>query len=195
MALRASDIFIGLPDQPTTGAIFSAAAGTATPTTIPTTGSVTGFVGSGYVTDDGVEVSPNWSTSKLTEWSGNAVRTLLESFEGTITFSLMGLLDEDSVKQAFGATNVTVTAATSAHGKQMAISLGTTLPDEQAWVFLMKDGDSRAMICVPRGQVSAIDTIAFNRNNAAAIPVTLDCLADSNGKSIYIYTDDGLATS
>ena len=73
--------------------------------------------------------------------------------------------------------------------------MGSVLPEERAWVFKMKDGDAKALIVIPRGQVSAVDTLAFNRNNSANLPVTLDCLADTSGKSIYIYTDDGVTTA
>ena len=194
MAVNSKGIFIGLPDQLTTGAILTAP----TNSTLPTSATDTidaAFKDSGYVTEDGVSVSPTWNTNKLHDWSGANVRTMLDSFEGQITFSLMELLSEESAKQVFGSANVTKTAATSTHGTQLAIAIGSSLPDECAWVFKMKDGDAKILIVIPRGQVSAVDTIAFNRNNSANLPVTLDCLQDSTGKSIYIYTDDGVTTA
>lgn len=190
----ASTIFVGLPEQLTTGAVMTAAKGTTLPASADA--ALTGFTGSGYVTEDGIQVSPTWNTNKLHEWSGAAVRTLLESFEGQITFSLMNLLDEESAKQAFGAAMVTKTAATAAHGTQLKIKMGGTLPEEKVWVFKMKDGDAKVLVCVPRGQVAAIDAIEFNRNNSANISVTLDCLHDDTaGCSIVILTDDGVATA
>lgn len=194
MAVDAKKIFIGLPDQATTGAILTAPVGTALPTSAVDTLNVA-FKDSGYVTEDGVNVSPTWNTNKLPDWSGANVRTMLDSFEGQVSFSLMELLDEESAKQVFGASNVTKTAANSTHGTQLAITMGSVLPEERAWVFKMKDGDAKALIVIPRGQVSAVDTLAFNRNNSANLPVTLDCLADTSGKSIYIYTDDGVTTA
>ena len=194
MAVDAKKIFIGLPDQATTGAILTAPVGTALPTSAVDTLNVA-FKDSGYVTEDGVNVSPTWNTNKLHDWSGANVRTMLDSFEGQVSFSLMEMLDEQSVKQVFGASNVTKTAANSTHGTQLNISMGSTLPEELAWVFKMKDGDAKVLIVIPRGQVSAVDTLAFNRNNSANLPVTLDCLADSSGKSIYIMTDDGVTTA
>ena len=194
MTVNAKGIFIGLPDQLTTGAILTAPTGTALPTSATDTLNVA-FKDSGYVSEDGVSVSPTWNTNKLHDWSGANVRTLLDSFEGQISFALMELLSEESAKQVFGSSNVSKTAANSTHGTQLAISIGSTLPDERAWVFKMKDGNAKALIVVPRGQVSAVDSIAFNRNNSANLPVTLDCLQDSSGKSIYIYTDDGVTTA
>lgn len=194
MAVDANKIFIGLPDQATTGAILTAPVGTTLPTSAVDTLNVA-FKDSGYVTEDGVNVSPTWNTNKLHDWSGANVRTMLDSFEGQVSFSLMEMLDEQSVKQVFGAANVTKTAANSTHGTQLNISMGSTLPEELAWVFKMKDGDAKVLIVIPRGQVSAVDTLAFNRNNSANLPVTLDCLADANGKSIYIMTDDGVTTA
>lgn len=194
MTVNASGIFIGLPDQLTTGAILTAPVGTTLPTSAVDTLNVA-FKDSGYVTEDGVSVSPTWNTNKLHDWSGANVRTMLDSFEGQISFALMELLSEESAKQVFGASNVTKTAASSSHGTQLNISIGNTLPEERAWVFKMKDGNAKALIVIPRGQVSAVDTIAFNRNNSANLPVTLDCLQDSSGKSIYIMTDDGVMSA
>ena len=194
MAVDAKQIFIGLPDQSTTGAILTAAVGTTLPTSAVDTLNVA-FKDSGYVTEDGVNVSPTCNTNKLHDWSGANVRTMLDSFEGQVSFSLMELLDEQSAKQVFGASNVTKTVANSTHGEQLAITMGSVLPEELSWVFKMKDGNAKALIVIPRGQVSAVDTLAFNRNNSANLPVTLDCLADSTGKSIYIYTDDGVTTA
>ena len=57
MAVDAKKIFIGLPDQATTGAILTAPVGTALPTSAVDTLNVA-FKDSGYVTEDGVNVSP-----------------------------------------------------------------------------------------------------------------------------------------
>lgn len=193
MAVNADNIFIGLPDQSTTGAVMTAPVGTTAPTSVSST--LTGFTASGYVSEDGMTLSPSWNTTDLHDWSGSVVRTLLDDFTGEISLSEIEFLGEEGAKHCFGENNVTVSAATSTHGTQLTVALGTDLPDEVSWAFKMKDGDRKVLVYVPRGQVVSIDSIAFNRNNAAPLPYTISCHADSTGKSIYIFTDDGVTSA
>ena len=194
MAVNSSNVFIGLGDQGTTGAVGTAAKGTALPTN-PFGSTWTGWTFSGYVSEDGVSLSPSWSTTPLKEWNGATVRTLLDGFDGTISLTEIEFLSEEGAKHCFGSNNVTATAANTTHGNQLQINIGTTMPEAKAWVFRMKDGDHKAVVYVPNGQVTSIDSIAFNRNNAAGLPYTITCNDDGTGKSIYIYTDDGQVTS
>lgn len=194
MPLNANDVYIGLPDQTsTTGAILCAPVGTALPTkATDTIGS--GFQSSGYVSEDGLSVAPSWSTTDIKDWSGASVRKILDSFDGEISWTIIQL-DYEGACQAFGSNNVTKTAATSSSGTQLKIKLGTTLPEERAYVFKIKDGKKKVLICVPRGQISGIDAISFNKSNAVGVPVKLATLADADGNCIYIYTDDGVFTA
>lgn len=193
MPINANDVYIGMPDQSTTGAIFTAPVGT----TLPTVATATldnAFVSSGYVSEDGLSVAPSWSTSDIKDWSGATVRKLIDSFDGEISWTELQLSYEGAC-MAFGANNVTKTNASTSHGVQLAIALGTELPEERAYVFKIKDGDKKVLIVVPRGQVSAVDALSFNKSNAVGLPIKLSALADASGKSIYIYTDDGVTTA
>ena len=96
---------------------------------------------------------------------------------------------------AFGSANVTTAAATTTHGAQVKAALGAYLPEEQAWVFLMKDGDARIVIAVPDGQITEVGEVTFASNAAVGWNVTLSCYPDANGNSIYIMTDDGVVTA
>ena len=194
MAVNADNVFIGLADQGTTGAVGTAAEGTALPTN-PFGSTWTGWTFSGYVSEDGLSLSPSWSTTPLKEWNGATVRTLLDDFTGEISLTEIEFLSEAGAKHCFGENNVTATAANTTHGNQLTVSLGPTLPEARAWVFRMKDGDRKAVVYVPNGQVTAIDSIGFNRNNAAGLPYTITCNDDGTGHIIYIYTDDGQVTS
>ena len=80
-------------------------------------------------------------------------------------------------------------------GAQVQAALGAYLPEEQAWVFLMKDGDARIVIVVPDGQITEVGEVTFASNSAVGWQVTLSCYPDANGNSIYIMTDDGVTTA
>lgn len=189
-------IFVAQPDQSVTGMVLDAPLGTTLPTGFDPSGDIQidpAFVGSGYVSEDGVSLSPSWETTALKDMSGSTVRTMLDEFTGEITFSLMNILDEKSAKQVFGEGNVQYQKAVSGEkrGNLMTISIGATLPPERSWIFKMKDGNAKVVIVVPKGQITALDSIEFNKSNSANLPATLTCTPDSNGKSIYIYANDG----
>ena len=192
-----SDVRVGAPEQSTTGAIKHAPLGTTLPTleSISTSGVVldNAFTGNEYVSEDGLTLSPSMSTSDIKDWSGAVVRKLLESFDGTLSWTMIST-DENALKISFGDDYVTKNAATISHGTQLRAALGAHLPDEQSWVFLMKDGDARIVIVVPDGQITEVGDVTFKSNEAVGWNVTLSCYPDSAGHSIYIMTDDGVVT-
>ncbi len=143
------------------------------------------------MSQDGVALTPEYSTTDIVDWSGATVRRLLESFNGTIAWSHIQL-DINSLRNAFGAANVTLTPAAAMHGEQIAVKIGAHLPDPKAWCFKMKDGANLIRIVVPNGQITSVDEMVFNKSNQIPLPVTLSCYPDADGESIYIYTDDGV---
>ena len=193
-----NEVRVGAPDQATTGAILHAPIGTALPTmsSISKTGVTinSAFKGNEYVSEDGLTLSPSRSTTEIKDWSGSTVRKLLESFDGTLTWTMIST-NKDALAIAFGSNNVTYSTASSTHGNQAQAALGAYLPEEQAWLFLMKDGNARIIIAVPDGQITEVGDVTFASNAAVGWQVTLSCYPDSSGKSIYIITDDGQWTA
>lgn len=191
------DVRIGAPEQSTTGAIKHAPLGTALPTlsSISKTGvTIDGaFTGNEYVSEDGLTLAPSISTTDIKDWSGATVRKVLESFDGTLSWTMIST-NEGAMKVAFGDAHVTTSAATAQHGNQVQAAVGAHMPDAQSWVFLMKDGDARVVIVVPNGQVTEIGEVTFASNAAIGWQVTLSCYPDTNNECIYIMTDDGVVT-
>ena len=188
-ALNAEEVYVGIPDQQTTGAILCAPIGTQLPTSAKDP-LAEAFKGSGYVSEDGLSLSTDYSTSEIKEWSGSIIRKILEQFDGTITWKEISL-NYESACHAFGEEHVKKTDAAGENGNQLMISIGAHMPAAKSWVFKMKDGDKRMLIVVPNGQVTAMDGIDFNATSAVGFPLTLSCYDDGTGNSIYIYTDDG----
>ncbi|WP_421572280.1 hypothetical protein M1L65_05875 [Slackia exigua] len=187
--LDVSKVLVGSPDQATTGAILDAPVGTPLPKSAVEALDAK-FASSGYITSDGVKVSTDRKTSDIADWSGSTVRKLLQSFDGTISWSEMQMSVE-SLRHAFGASAVKETQANNQHGNQVSLELSASMPEARSWVFKMKDGKARMLIVVPNGQVTDVDSLTFNSSDAIALPVTLSCYPDASGVSIYIYTDDG----
>lgn len=193
-----SDVRIGAPDQKTTGAIKHAPIGT----TLPSLSSITkaavtldpAFTGNEYVSEDGLTLTPSMSTTEIKDWSGSTVRKVLESFDGTLNWTMIST-NAGALGVAFGADHVETNAATLEHGAQIRASLGAHLPEAQSWVFLMKDGDARIVIVVPNGQITEVSETTFASNAAVGWAVTLSCYPDESGECIYIMTDDGVVTA
>lgn len=193
-----SDVRVGAPDQLTTGAIKHAPIGT----TLPTLSSITAsgvaldseFEGNEYVSEDGLTLSPSISTTDIKDWSGATVRKVLETFDGTLSWTMIST-NAGALGVAFGAEHVTTSAATSAHGTQVMVELGAYLPEAQSWVFLMKDGNARIVVIVPNGQVTEVGEVTFAANAAIGWNVTLSTYPDESGNSIYILTDDGVTSA
>jgi len=192
------NVRIGAPEQKTTGAIKRAPVGT----TLPTLSSISAsgvtlneaFKGNYYVSEEGLTLTPTKNTNDIKDWSGAVVRKVLESFDGTLSWKMIETND-DTLGTAFGDSNVTKVAANTSHGNQVSVSVGAELPSPESYVFLMKDGNARIVIVVPKGQITELDEINFASNAAVGWGVKLATYPDSDGKNIYIYTDDGEVTS
>lgn len=194
MAVNAQKVYVGTPDQLTTGAVLHAPVGTDLPTLTDLTPSAVtidpAFKDGGYVSSDGLTLTPDMSTSDINDWSGALVRRVLETFNGEVSFSLIQT-DDVTFKMAFGDDYVTVEEATASDGTKLMAKLGAHLPDPEAWIFKMKDGAARILIALPNAQVTAMDEITFNATDPIGWNLTLSCYPDSSGVSIYILTDDG----
>src|SRR5690606_8330251 len=103
-----------------------------------------------------------------------------------------------AARNYFGDDQVETTAATSgesAHGNQMRMALGKHELPTKAWYFKIKDGDRRALVMVPHGQVTDRGEIPLNSTAAITLPVTLTTYPDTAGNNVYIFTDDGAVVS
>lgn len=198
MAVNGNNVRIGTPDQLTTGAVLVAPAGT----TVPGLDDLTpqgvtldgAFVGGGYVSSDGITLTPDFSTNDITDWSGSLIRRALELFDGTITWTMIETSAE-TFKMAVGDDYVEVRDADESHGTQVAASFGSRLSPVRTWVFKMKDGDARMLIVVPRGQITGMEEVAFTATDPVGWGLTLSTYPDEKGNNIYVLTDDGVVST
>lgn len=66
------------------------------------------------------------------------------------------------LKTIFGEDNVTETAKTTAHGNLTAVTVKEgVVSNEEAFLFLMKDGDDAFMLGTTKGFITSLDDIAF----------------------------------
>ncbi|HRN30124.1 MAG TPA: hypothetical protein PK890_10565 [Terrimesophilobacter sp.] len=193
MAVDSKNVFVGAPDQATTGAILTGVETNDIPETIDDF-VWDGLDDSGYVSADGVTITPSDTTQSILDWSGAEIRRILSEFTGEIAWTHLELSAE-AARNYFGDENVEITDATVASGTQMRAALGKNVLPTKAWYFKIKDGNRRAVVFVPHGQVSSRGEIPLVSTGAITLPVTLATYPDSAGQNIYIYTDDGVFSS
>lgn len=193
MSVESKNVFIGAPDQATTGAILTGPETDTIPATIDDF-VVTGLVDSGYVDEDGVTITPSESTESIKDWSLKVIRKVLTEFDGTIAWSHLEL-SQGALENYMGEDNVEVTDADATHGTRIRAAIGGVQRPVKAWYFKIKDGDRRALVMVPHGQVTERGEIALLASAAVKLPVTLTSYPDSAGNNIYIFTDDGVVAA
>ena len=121
MPVSASNVLIGAPDQKTTGAILSAPLGTGKPKDARDEIKGTGVEDSGYISEDGLTLTPDYSTNDIKDWSGAMVRRVLETFSGELSWAH---LETNEASLKVWAGDVTVKEATATTGKQLTAALG-----------------------------------------------------------------------
>lgn len=193
MAVDSKKIIIGAPDQSTTGAVAHAET-TATMPSDARSALSSDWIDNGYVSEDGVSVTPNYSTVEIKDWSRSTVRTLLDEFTGEVSFAYIQT-DYASLVSIFGEENVTKTDASATHGEQITVKIGARMAPAKAWCFSMKDGDARVRIVLPNAQPVLDGDLSFVANEPIRWALRLKCNADANGDNIIILTDDGETTT
>ena len=189
MPVALKSIFAGGPDQLVTGAINSAPAGTALPTD-ETTALNAAFKDSGYISDSGLKIGTNQSNTEITDWSGNVVRDILQSYGNSLTWEHLEW-NEESLKNFLGDNNVTAVKTTGSPTKITAKFNGDEMPTKE-WVFNIKDGIRKLRVVVPNGKVSERGEISFTKGDAVKLPITLKTYPDASGNHIYVYSSDGV---
>lgn len=173
-----------------TGMFYHAPAGTALPT-YPTETLNAAWVHVGDVTDAGITLGFEKSTVNLRNWANKIKRTVLTEHAETVQAPVMDTTEE-SLKTVFGDDAVTTTAANATHGKLVHVAMSqSALPDEEAYLFLMKDGDDAIAVGCEKGQITALDAVNFAPNGTINWVPTIT--AQDDGWEMI--TDDGQVTS
>ena len=188
MAVDNTKIIIGAPDQATTGAVAFADLDAELPTTATSQLDDATWTDGGYVSENGVTVTPTFSTTDIKDWSRASVRTLLNDFTGEVKFAFIQT-DYDSLVGIFGEDYV------SQSGDGITVKIGARMAPAKAWCFSMKDGDQRARIVLPNAQPVIDGDISFVANAPITWGVSLKCSADENGDAIIIITDEEATTT
>lgn len=168
-----------------TGMFYHAPAGTVLPT-YPSEALGNNWTEVGAISADGITFNSNWSFERLKNWANQIERMLPGDESGSVSAPVIDTTEE-SLKTIFGANNVTVTAATATHGKLISVDVtATSMPDAEAFLFLMKDDDDMLMIGTTKGYISELGEVAFQPDAAITWNPTITAdkwtIAKDNGQ-------------
>ena len=152
-----SDVKLGLGRS--TGMFYHAEAGTSLPTSAASDIPVA-WTEIGDVSDAGITLALNKSVTNLKNWANEIVRVIMTDHDETIQSPIM-VTTAEALKATLGEKNVTESS-----GKITASLSDGELPEEEAFLWVMKDGDDLMMIGCTRGQVSAVDNVTFAPGSA-----------------------------
>ena len=171
-----------------TGMFFHAPAGTALPA-YPSAELAEAWEEVGFVAQDGITWHHGRSGEVLKDWSNTIRRVLESSDDKTIAVPIISTTEE-VLKTIFGAGNVDAEAANTTHGNLLKVaSADGIMSGEEAFLFLMKDGDDMIAIGTTSGFISALDDITF----APGSPITWNATVNMSNWTMIL--DDGQVTA
>lgn len=120
----------------------------------------------GYIAEDGITWSTGRSSEPLKDWANKIRRQLQAEPTGTVAVPIISTTGE-VLKVIFGEDNVTEAAASQAHGAQVSVAVSEgVVSEEEAFLFIMKDGDDAMMLGTTAGFITALDDISFAPGSA-----------------------------
>lgn len=155
-----------------TGMFFHAPAGTALPTDPTAAIDTQTWTHIGDVTDAGITLAMDKSVTNLRNWANAIKRVIMTEHSETIQSPIMDTTEE-ALKAVVGAGNVTTASGVTT----VNLSDGE-LPPEEAFLWVMKDGDDMMMIGCTTGQVSAVDNVTFAPGSAINWTPTITAMGD-----------------
>lgn len=159
MALVSSNVRVGV-----SGEIFVGPTGTTAPTTA-TASPAAGFVGLGYVSEDGLTETPERSVDDIKAWQNAAtVRSVVTDAKTSYEFTLI----ETNVA-TIGFVNGTTVTQTSAHGTYTLDAAATG--GRKSFIFDVIDGTNLKRIYVAEGELTERGDIVY----ASGEPIGYEC--------------------
>lgn len=184
------------PSPRTTGSIMWGPTTATLPTSsyVALVGGDGGLVDLGYVDENGIKQKENRKVTDVFAWGGDIVGNLQDTYDRTMTFKLLQFNSQNTMSVGYGTDNVSLTAATTSAGNELAIQMNAKLLDTMSWVF---DGIYNAQLCrivIPIGRVISLGEVDITQKSYAAIDCTLKAFPDANRNHGYIYLNDGVVS-
>lgn len=179
MALDADEVVIG-----SNGNVYVAPVGSAGPTD-PTTDLDAAFLDLGFLSEDGVTITPGLSVGDVMGWQNKyPLRRFEESRSLEVSFTMLQW-NETTLPFALGGGAVATATSVHTYTPPTAGSL-----DERAMVIEWQDGDKLYRMHILRGMVTELGDFTLARTEASGLSVTFSVLAESGVAPFTVISDD-----
>lgn len=184
------------PSPRTTGSVLWGPTSATLPTTSYTAlvGGTGGLADLGYIDENGLKQKEDRTNTDVFAWGGDLIGTLQDKYSRTMTFKLMQFNNAAVQSASHGIGNVSVTAATTTNGNEIAVKLNATLLDTRAWVFDGIYGVQLCRIVIPIGRVVSVGDVDMTHKAFSTVECTLKAYPDANKNHGYMYLNDGQIT-
>ena len=135
----------------------------------------------GYISEDGVTITPAGAGDYIKDWGGDNLIPNGESLD-QIKFKLLEVLNLDVLKFVFGADNVSGALSTG-----VSVTHSDAPRDNYSIVIDTVLTGTYARFVVPTGSINTIGDIVLKKNEAMAYDLTLDAVRDEGGVGYYEY--------
>lgn len=169
-----------------TGAIAAAPVGSTLPTDA-TTEIDTAFKALGLVGEDGFEFEPTRGTEGVKAWGGVTVRIIQSDYEVKARLTLLESTKGEVLQAVFGSENVVI------NEDKISVKHNEKLPERQAFIVDMVDGQRHRRIVIPNGQLVPNGATQFVHNALIQYPVEITAYPDEQGNPAYEYIAEGAA--
>lgn len=144
----------------------------------------------GDIAADGITLNTDKTTSVIRNWANEVKRVIQTEHTETIAATIMDTTQE-VFETILGEGKTTVIAADTTHGKLIKASITQdSLPDPEAYLFIMKDGDDCIAIGTENGQITAMGAVTFAPGDTIKWVPTITAMNDG----WQIILDDGQVT-
>lgn len=145
-----------------------------------------GYAKVGDIGVDGVTPNYDRSTEKKKNWANETVRVLVKEHTEALEIPAIET-NLETAKTIFGADAVEKLTANETHGSGLDIHLDGSMPDAEAFILRMKDGDDRGVIYAKDATVTGVSINALTPGDG----ITWTATIEANSDGIHIMFDDG----
>lgn len=183
MPVDADEIVVGA-----NGNVYVAPVGTAGPTDTSTALNAA-FIDLGYVSDDGIDITPGMDSADINAWqSFYPVRRIVTARTLEVGLTLLQW-NEHSIKLAFGGGTV----ATTGTSPNFVYTYTPPSPDQidyRAMVVQWADGTKDYRLHIPKVLVTDTSSLSLNRTDPAGLSLTFSAQGTDGASAFTLITDD-----
>lgn len=179
MALNTAAVRVGI-----TGELYAGATATAAPTT-SVSALDAGFIGNGYVSDNGVTETYEDTVQDIVAWqNATIVRAITTASKATLKCTLIETKGKVLELYHKGSTVAVVSAG------QWKMDVKQPQPDRRSFVFDVLDGTKHLRIYIAQGEVTERGPLVYANGEPIGFEITITCYPDANSVVLTKFSDD-----